>query len=56
MMLSAELLLQLALPGIVAGLVAWGTVRAELSMMKRAIEAAHDRLDKINAPAAKVRL
>lgn len=35
---------------------AWVAVRVEIHFMKRAIEAAHDRLDKIGAPPARVRL
>ena len=42
--------------GMTAGAVAWATVRVELHYLKRAIEAAHDRLDHIEAPPAKVRL
>jgi hypothetical protein len=42
--------------GIVAGLIAWGGLRVEMRVMKRMIEAAHDRLDAIGAPAAKARL
>lgn len=42
--------------GAVSGLIAWGGLRVEIVVMKRAIEAAHDRLDKLNAPPARVRL
>ena len=44
------------LTGVVAGLIAWGGIRVELRVMKRAIEAAHDRLDEIGAPPARTRL
>lgn len=44
------------LAGMIAGLVAWATVRIELRYLKRAIEAAHDRLDAIKAPSGRVRL
>lgn len=44
--------LQALMPGIAAGLVAWGAVRVELRYMRRDINAAHMRLDKIKAPGA----
>lgn len=49
-------MLEALFAGATAGLVAWGTVRVELYFIKRAIEAAHERLDKINAPPARLRL
>jgi hypothetical protein len=51
-----EWLMQSFVAGGVAGVIAWATVRVELRYMKRAIEAAHDRLDNIGAPAARTRL
>lgn len=48
--------LQAILTGALAGVGAWAAVRIELRYMKRAIEAAHWRLDKINAPPARLRL
>lgn len=51
-----EWLIPALFSGVVAGTVAWATVRVELRYMKRAIEGAHERLDAIGAPPAKVRL
>ncbi len=51
-----ELVLQGLIPGVVAGLIAWGGLKVELRHMKRAIEAAHDRLDAVGAPPARMRL
>ena len=42
--------------GAGSGLMAWGALRLELRYMKREINAAHRRLDKINAPPAWVDL
>jgi hypothetical protein len=36
--------------GAGSGLMAWAALRMELRYMKRDINAAHKRLDKINAP------
>lgn len=53
-------MLETLVPGVVAGLVAglvtWGGLRVEMRYMRIIIEAAHDRLDKIGAPAARTRL
>lgn len=51
-----EWLIPALFSGVVSGLVAWATVRVEMRYLKIAIEAAHDRLDAIGAPPAKVRL
>ncbi len=45
-------LLPAILAGIITGLVTWGGIRIELIYMRRAINAAHRRLDIIKAPAA----
>ena len=44
------------LSGAVAGLIAWGGLWVELRHIRREINAAHRRLDKIGAPAAWVDL
>ncbi len=47
-----DYLLPSILVGVITGLVTWGGVRVELIYMRRAINAAHRRLDLIKAPAA----
>jgi len=51
-----EWFMQSLVAGGVAGVIAWATVRVEMRYMKRAIEAAHDRLDNVGAPPARMRL
>ena len=38
--------------GFAAALMSWGAIRIELRYMRRDINAAHQRLDKIKAPGA----
>ena len=40
--------------GAVCGLIAWGGVRRDLRYLRRDVDAAHDRLDQIEAPSARV--
>ena len=47
-----EWFLPAVVSGGVAGLIAWGGLWVELRYMRRDIDAAHRRLDKIKAPAA----
>lgn len=45
-------IIKLIVPGAVCGLIAWGGMRKDLDYLRRDVDAAHRRLDKINAPAA----
>jgi hypothetical protein len=56
MLLFTDALLIALVTGAGSGLMAWGALRLELRYMKREINAAHRRLDKINAPPAWVDL
>jgi hypothetical protein len=47
-----EWLMQAVLTGGIAAVGAWGAVRVTLAHMRRAINAAHRRLDIIGAPPA----
>jgi hypothetical protein len=44
-----EILLQNLLPSIVTGLIAWGGIRAEMKYLRRDVDRAHERLDKLPA-------
>ena len=46
------LMVQIILPALLSGAVTWGVLKTELRYLRRDIDAAHRRLDKINAPAA----
>ena len=50
--MSALEFLVALLPAIVSGAVTWGIIKTELRYLRRDVNAAHRRLDKINAPAA----
>lgn len=53
--MNGEILNALLVAGLTAGasgLVTWGVVKSQIQMLRHSINAAHRRLDKINAPAA----
>lgn len=48
----SDAILIAVLTAAVNGAVTWGVVRSQLRLMRHAINAAHKRLDLIDAPAA----
>lgn len=50
--MTLELVLQIILPAIASGGVTYGIIKTELRYLRRDVNAAHRRLDRINAPAA----
>lgn len=41
-----------ALTALVSGLVTWGMINVKLQWLRRDVDAAHHRLDLVNAPAS----
>lgn len=50
--MAPEILLQVLLTAGLSGLAALAAVKVELRYLRRDIDAAHRRLDRLNAPAA----
>lgn len=42
----------LVMNGLITGLITWGVLKSEMRYWRRAINAAHARLDKMGAPPA----